>query len=196
MSPLALLPNVASIPTPLQLPKQSCHPFTRAPSPGSSRHHRLAVSAESTGSAQMDTLERLRQADGAGPAHAEALAEDAIVWASLNGLVIPWWLNTVCCKPVNACTSSLLHTIYECVSIAPESVRKYDLNRPIPNAAGRSWRREQAQSSCPCAYIRLTCSLPEGQLREGQEGHADLQHPHRPGQQRWGLPQEHPESSC
>ncbi|CAK0740272.1 hypothetical protein CVIRNUC_001238 [Coccomyxa viridis] len=30
----------------------------------------------------------MRQADGAGPAHAEALAEDVIIWASLNGLLV------------------------------------------------------------------------------------------------------------
>ena len=45
------------------------------------------MAVNSAASAEADSLERLRQADGAGSAHAEALAEDAIIWASLNGLV-------------------------------------------------------------------------------------------------------------
>ena len=87
MSFLAGTAVYLSAPTPVQMHEHSWHPFTTAPCPRSSRHHRLVKSASSSPSAQMASLERLRQANGAGPAHAEALAEDAIVWASLNGLV-------------------------------------------------------------------------------------------------------------
>ena len=61
--------------------------FAALPRQKPSRHrcHRMASSG--TVSSEIQSLEHMRKADGAGPAHAEALAEDAIIWASLNGLV-------------------------------------------------------------------------------------------------------------
>ena len=87
MSPVVPQRATPGILTPPQLHKQSWRPFTLVPCLRASRHQSLRMPVNSTASAQVDSLERLRQADGAGPAHAEALAEDAIVWASLNGLV-------------------------------------------------------------------------------------------------------------
>lgn len=87
MSLSASLNALSSIPTSLQLHTHSWHPFPAVPCFRSSRHHCSGMAASSAASTQADTLKSLRQADGAGPAHAEALAEDAIVWASLNGLV-------------------------------------------------------------------------------------------------------------
>ena len=52
-----------------------------------SRHHCYQMASSGTLSPEIQSLERMRQADDAGPAHGEALAEDAIIWASLNGLV-------------------------------------------------------------------------------------------------------------
>ena len=87
MSPVVPLGATPGILDPLQLHKLSWRPFPPVPCLRASRHQSLRMPVNSTASAQVDSLERLRQADGAGPAHAEALAEDAIVWASLNGLV-------------------------------------------------------------------------------------------------------------
>ncbi len=75
------------LPAPLQVHKRLWRPLTLVPCLRPSRHHSVNMSVNSTASAQVESLERLRQADGAGPAHAEGLAEDAIAWASLHGLV-------------------------------------------------------------------------------------------------------------
>ena len=61
--------------------------FTASPRPTPSRHRFHQMAPNSAVSPEIHLLEQMRQADGAGPAHAEALAEDAIIWASLNGLV-------------------------------------------------------------------------------------------------------------
>ena len=61
--------------------------FAASPRQKPSRHHCHQMASSDTVSPEIPSLEHMRQADGAGPAHAEALAEDAIIWASLNGLV-------------------------------------------------------------------------------------------------------------
>ena len=61
--------------------------FAASPRQKPSRHRCHQMALGGTVSPEIQSLEHMRQADGAGPAHAEALAEDAIIWASLNGLV-------------------------------------------------------------------------------------------------------------
>lgn len=52
-----------------------------------------------------DTVEDLRRAEGEGIASSQALAEDAIIWASQHGLVMPPLslpiLERVCCFSVS-----------------------------------------------------------------------------------------------
>ena len=156
----------------------------------SSIGHANATSRERTGrrpvpmhpqaaSASSDTVEDLRRAEGEGIASSQALADDAIIWASQHGLV----------APPHACqTGSLFASERKLMTASLLQGAACQPHTLCARAGGGPGRRAAAPGAGARAARGRARPLPAAQLRAGLRGGTGLQRPHRPRRPRRRVP--------